>query len=397
MDWPEFKIFAKKRFFAEDEDLLTVCFATLLANRLSSDPVWTCIIGPSGAGKTEAIRIFEKDENCIFRSEINENTIISHWRKTSKDSKDPSLAALLNNKILLFKDLAVLAEKPDVERRKIIAQFRELYDGAVSKHTGRGYTTYKVKCGLLTACTPIIEDDDIWNTTLGARLIYFKMKTSDNDSVSMKVAKNSVKMLKNRKELMEKAVETLNDLYISASINLEQDLLIKINKLSGIVSVLRAKIKKDKYHRNAIVSETNIEVQTRLLSNYQSMFHALSQLEPKKALLITTRLAASTCPQSYMRILTYIFNGYNTIDKLCGRLKISRWGMTDILASLEHLRVLHREKIISTYYYHIDEYYKGFVKICVLGDFIPDWYTKKGKIDGLSLLGEASYVSTSDY
>jgi hypothetical protein len=99
--------------FLEDEGIIDVMCATVIANQFRTDPLWMILIGPPSHAKTELLRALDGHPSAYFLSNLTPATLVSG---KPKKGPDPSLLPKLNDKTLVMKDfttiLTMRSEKP---------------------------------------------------------------------------------------------------------------------------------------------------------------------------------------------------------------------------------------------------------------------------------------------
>ena len=131
----------------------------------------------SGGGKTELLRSFRGHPDAYFLSKLTEKSLISGYRDPDEPGKDPSLFPELDGKILIVKDLAPILEMRRESRNKILADFRDCYDGFSDSGTGKtGRVCYQARFTFLVACTLAVERFDSVEQELGERMVRFRAR-----------------------------------------------------------------------------------------------------------------------------------------------------------------------------------------------------------------------------
>lgn len=161
---------------SEDLDLIDFCLAVYVSQRMPGDPLWGMIIDASGGGKTELLRAFRGHPDAYFLSKLTEKSLISGYRDPDSP-RDPSLLPELDGKVLIVKDLAPILQMRRESRNKILADFRDAYDGFSDNATGTlGKITYQARFTFLVACTLAVERFDCVEQELGERMVRFRAR-----------------------------------------------------------------------------------------------------------------------------------------------------------------------------------------------------------------------------
>ena len=183
MKLQELKTEIQKYQYLEDTKIIDVSIASVIANRLKLDsPVWLMIIGASSGGKSQILRpIAQTDERFIHRiDDLTDNTFLSGSR--AKEGEQHSLLLRMGNHgIIVISDLTVLMSKSGESKATILSQFRMLYDGEMTKHSGnqKQPLQWKGYLGMVAGATPAIYKHFEEVADMGERFMYYRMKEMD--------------------------------------------------------------------------------------------------------------------------------------------------------------------------------------------------------------------------
>jgi Mn-dependent DtxR family transcriptional regulator len=170
--------------YFEDTGIIDISLASIIANRLSlGSTIWLVIIGPSSGGKSQILRPLSlTDQKFIHRiDDLTENTFLSGMN-LGKGKGEPSLLMRIGEKgMIVISDLTVLFSKSSESRSSILSQFRMIYDGEMTKHSGTSAKplTWKGKLGILAGSTPSIYSSFEEVADMGERFIFYRMKDYD--------------------------------------------------------------------------------------------------------------------------------------------------------------------------------------------------------------------------
>lgn len=256
----------------------------------AGDPIWLMLIGGAGSGKSEAINILGDIKYCHQISMLTPNTLLSGAKK-GKEGKDPSLLTRLGrNGVILMKDFTTIISMRDDNRRDILAQIREVYDGELTKETGTGLSlSWRGKLNFIAGSTSSYYEKQKEIDSMGPRFIMYELDELSNDGRKefLYFAKNNMNDIKaKRGELQDLARETVEEILENLP-----DELPMINKrinqnlvdLAEFVSRARTPVSRD-FHGNITVVHFK-ELPARIYSQVYrlgQMFMAIAQMNGRE-------------------------------------------------------------------------------------------------------------------
>lgn len=199
----------QKYQYFEDTRVIDIAIASIIATRLRlGDPIWLVIIGASSGGKSQILRpLALTDKEFIHRvDDLTENTLLSGAKGAG--GEDMSLLKKIGNfGIIVISDLTVLFSKSSESRATILSQFRMLYDGEMTKHSGtrKEPIVWEGYLGVVSGSTPSIYSMFEEVADMGERFIYYRMKEIDGQKAT------SIAL--NRKLFGKELDNTLSELY----------------------------------------------------------------------------------------------------------------------------------------------------------------------------------------
>lgn len=189
VDYATLQAVFDKWLLITDKGLLKLVPATVIANRMNSDPFWLFLIAKSGAGKTEIMNSLLKCPDYYSLSQLTPNTFLSGYK--SKEKEPSLLKRLGSGKTIGFKDFTSLLDGNRDELKELMGQFRDLYDGHVTKVTGTGDEIFwKGKMGFLAGCTPILEQRMSTVGAMGERFLSYKIISPSDKEMRARVRAN---------------------------------------------------------------------------------------------------------------------------------------------------------------------------------------------------------------
>lgn len=221
----------EKVFLLKDRGLVRVVCATIIANRMSLDPVWMLLIAPSSGGKSEIIQAISGLEFVHPISDLTPNTFASGQKKVGRET---SLLLRLNNGIMAFKDFTSLLSKNREARQEIMGQLREIYDGQYVKHTGTGESVvWRGKVGAIAGSTEAIYSNLNELSAMGDRFIMYMIEQPDRIEVARRVLENAHNMQEKREHLQQcfkhyilGVIEKMNEDELELAPEVKENLLI---------------------------------------------------------------------------------------------------------------------------------------------------------------------------
>lgn len=171
-----------------DKYLIKYVIACYCANKLSQRPVWAIIVAPSGGGKTEILNALLCLPDIYSLSTVTPNTFLSGM----PGGKDASLLPKITDKLLLFKDWTTILAMQKDARAEIFGQFRDIYDGAMTKVYGNGQERKWVgKVSILAASTEAVDMSQQQYTHLGERFVFYRPVMPDRKAVAFRSLENA--------------------------------------------------------------------------------------------------------------------------------------------------------------------------------------------------------------
>lgn len=171
-----------KVLYIEDTNIIDIIVASTLANsEMIGDPVWLTLIGPSSAGKSQYIRPLAKSNPGLFLQvdDMTSNTLIS-----GNGAGESLIFKIKERGIITMDDLTVLMSKNAEERNAILGQLRLIYDGRMTKASGKSKgegITWAGHAGFIAGSTPSIYRFFAEVADMGERFINYRMKDMNED------------------------------------------------------------------------------------------------------------------------------------------------------------------------------------------------------------------------
>lgn len=162
--------------------MIDALVATVVANNIPiGDPVWLTLIGASSGGKSQLLRPLAKSNPARFiqLDDLTANTFISgHGESQSL------LFKIKGTGMILMDDLTVLASKNSEDRSAILSQLRMIYDGRLTKASGKSNgegITWQGHAGMIAGSTPAVYRIFGESADMGERFTNYRMKAINED------------------------------------------------------------------------------------------------------------------------------------------------------------------------------------------------------------------------
>jgi hypothetical protein len=235
----------------ENDTIIDCVLAICLATKLPGDSIWLMIVGAPSTGKTELVNIMNKVPHVHGVSTLTENTFLSSMR--SSNGKENSLLHRIGAKgMILMKDYTTVVSMRAEKKEQILAQMREIFDGALKKESGNGVSQeWKGKINWIGCVTDVIYSVGGESAAMGRRsMVYELPPLTDDMRLDMGRAANKIR---NNIGLIREELQDAVDEFIkykidnmpkelpSLSPEMEEDLL----QISSFVTKVRTGVERD--------------------------------------------------------------------------------------------------------------------------------------------------------
>ena len=236
----------------KDHDNIIDCvLAICLATKLPGDSIWLMLVGAPSTGKTELVNILNKVPHVHGVSTLTENTFLSSMRNAN--GKENSLLHRIGAKgMILMKDYTTVVSMRAEKKEQILAQMREIFDGALKKESGNGVSQeWKGKINWVGCVTDVIYSVGGESAAMGRRsMVYELPPLTDDMRLDMGRAANKIRNnISNIREELQDAVAEFIKYKVdnmpkelpSLSAEMEEDLL----QISSFVTKVRTGVERD--------------------------------------------------------------------------------------------------------------------------------------------------------
>lgn len=346
-----------------DKEVIDVVFAFAIAERLPGDPLWLFLIAPPGGGKTELLRAME-GEKYYHLSDLTSKTFVSGLMLGQGETrhKIEDLLPQLNRKVLIFKDFTTVLEKNKDERREIIAQLREIYDGSFAKKFGtiNHKVEYKARFGFIAGVTPIIDKHWKIMQQLGERFLKWRM-LDDAQAQTKKAEQNEGNELDMRREIKEAVMGFLTYLApLPPDISQEQSqqLIDAAHFLAICRTPVTIQSAQTDFYFDYIPTP---EIPTRVVKQLKKFCKALAIVRGKKEVTqeevnTALKIVEHTCPPDRLAVLKAInslYPGYGdgvSVSMVKHAVKLPETSLRRVCEQLELLDLIKKTTVTTESY-----------------------------------------------
>lgn len=303
----------------EDLDLIDFCLAVFVSQQIPGDPLWGMIVDASGGGKTELLRAFRCHPDAYFLSKLTEKSLISGYRDPEHPGKDPSLLPELDEKVLIVKDLAPILQMRRESRNKILADFRDAYDGFSDNAVGTlGRICYQARFTFLVACTLAVERFDCVEQELGERMVRFRA----HGQFGLAKTRRAIRAIGGDGEMREEMQRLIGNFLSQVRLSADRvpdRLLEPLAQLSDFTARARSHVQRDR--KGDLQYLPRPEVGTRLGKELGKLLLALAAVrakpEPDKADFATVCRVADDCiPPNRLAVIQALRQGPMTLAEI---------------------------------------------------------------------------------
>lgn len=339
----------------KDKQILDVMFGTVLANRITGNPLWVFLTGPSGATKSELLLSLSTSPQIISTTSITAPSLISGANFAG--GADPSLFAILNKRMLVIKDFTPVMSMNPMMMEEIMGYFRDVYDGKIEKRFGNGIYRRYDPCffGILAGVTNVVEVFTEQHVALGERFIRYNVETPTTNAekrvLLRKAMGNTSKEDQMQNELRRIAHAVLNHDYTVIPV-VPEAIAEKIRSLAIWVSDMRSTVMRDKYSKEIIHSPFT-ELPTRLSKQFCKIAMGTAQFRWQEEVTedqyeIVKKIAKATAPSKMEKIVSTIYSkdpfGEFSVDVIAHLINLPSITTQRVLENLTIVNMLEKSK-----------------------------------------------------
>jgi len=196
-------------------DLVDIALAVVVANRMPADPLWVFLVAPPSSGKTEIINSLRDVPDVFPLSSLTPQTFASGFERKGVET---SLLPKLDGKTITMKDFGTILTMYREKRGEILAQLREIYDGAFSKEWGNGKSlNWSGKVGLLAGVTGVIDREYALGAILGERFLMYRVKGANARTLARRAIAQQAVWQQEQRQVLRRIVAGYLDALLPAA------------------------------------------------------------------------------------------------------------------------------------------------------------------------------------
>jgi hypothetical protein len=181
----------------KDTDVFRLMLAAVAGHRVGGESPWLLIVGPPSSVKTELLRMLSRTAGTVRLSSLTARTFASGL---DTPGAEPSLLRRLTDHVLVLKDFTTVLELAHDERQGVLAQLREIHDGAFDKYWGTGKELHwEGHVGFLAGVTPVIDQHHAVMGLLGPRFLLLRLHYSQAERPN--VARRALRLAQQKPEM----------------------------------------------------------------------------------------------------------------------------------------------------------------------------------------------------
>lgn len=344
----------KKWVFIDDDDVIDLVLASVVANRFKDEPIWIFIVAPPANLKTEILLSLAGLPETHLLSKLTPKTLLSGFGKP-----EHSLLIRLQKEgksVLLMKDFTTILEMEESSRKEIFAQLREVADGHMTYSTGgaAGDVHWKGHMGLLAGVTDVIDHQRLVKNSLGSRFLYYRLGIIDQKQAAIAAENNVGKREAWRGELSAAVKKFFSEFVLPSSIrdiSVPPEILEKIISFAMFTARCRTDVDRDGYQRIVEILPTP-EGPSRLARQFSVLARSIAAVRGKREageeeLGIIRKLAFGTISKKRVSVISALYARASeetlSTREIAVEINLPVNTTKELLEDLSLLEIIHRQ------------------------------------------------------
>lgn len=308
MDLKEIVSDINKYFILDEKSdhIIDLLLATAISIELER-PIWIMIVSPPSSGKTTLLKILSKLKRFHYIHDLTDKTLLS-GHPLAQGGK--LFTEIKKKGVIGFPDFTTVLSSNSKMKKKIFNQLRIIYDGQASLSTGIDTGKTKIwegKVAVISLVTESIDQEIELSSDLGERFLYYRHAPK---IVTPEELNNFHPHLEYQHIVQDKVMEFIEQKKsIITTITITDEERNNIYKLAKLISVGRAKVKRDGYNRE-VGQIHSPENPFRLIEGLTSIY--ISSLcineDKERSFLIIKIIALNSIPVLRVRLISLIYS-----------------------------------------------------------------------------------------
>lgn len=332
-----------------DLDVLDANLAAMAVERIDGEPLWILTVAAPSTAKTETLRPLS---NCSGVVEVSTFTsdaglLSGTPRDQSADDADGGILKQVEPRgIILIKDVTSILSLGPIERAKVLAAFREVYDGYWYRQSGGEggkRLEWRGRIALIGAVTDAWDKHYAAISQMGDRFVLIRMDSRNNRiDNALQGLRNSQQEQIYRDELGAISWALVNEIDPKLSKTLGARANQQIVEAANITTWARTAVEFDRY-RGEVVDVSDPEGPVRFAKQLSQLVTGayLIGLPARDAMRLAIRCARDSIPPMRLKVLEDVANYPNSIvADLVRRFERPRSTVARQLAALDALDLL---------------------------------------------------------
>jgi hypothetical protein len=259
----DFKKLLFDNFEIDDSQAVDIIIAVAMTHKLrTNEMLWLRIIGASGTGKTELLRVFASQTNyCTQIESFTAGSIQRGYKFNKKSDNQIPLLERINGSLVITKEFAALLTKNPEDQNKIFGLLRSVHDGELDSDFGseEGHLKQVSKFDWIIGTTQFVDRQRQLEYLLGSRFIDLRWGSPIQRSVAIdRAIGNDGSLDIIRKRLADSMANVISSVRMAENVRWDY-----ISTLANIASIMRTPVERDKYNHD-IVDIPEAELGTRI-------------------------------------------------------------------------------------------------------------------------------------
>ena len=332
--------------YIPDARVVDVTLATYTAHHRRGDPLWTAIVGASGGGKTEPIRALEVMPDAYMLSKLTPQTFASGLKNNPRASL---LTRLEEDKqsFVIMKDFTSILSMHRDAQRELLADLREIYDGAFDKDFGSGESVHwRGRLGLLLGVTPEMDQARKVNEIMGERFVYYRLPKADRRKLVKKAQDNRGRESEMRQALTDAVAGFLADVEFERTVELSEEPETRMLALADLATLGRSHVARDRNHE--VLTLPTPEAPTRFVKQLGALADSLMVLgrDEAQAMELVEKISLDSLPPPRLACIRFLIENAGDVVKttdVANAVKLPPTTCGRVLEDLTALRMADRE------------------------------------------------------